>query len=418
LNRNPQQELLETVIERNELPASITPPEKRKTVLLRRQHMKMAESAHAFVRGNTVRFYEWLERKGVRATLPQGPDIWICGDCHTGNLGPVSDLEGNIDIQIRDLDQTVIGNPAHDLLRLGLSLAMAARSSDLPGVTTALMLEGMIGGYVAGLTGRTERIDLDEVQPIRHVLIEAKSRQWPHLAQERLEGGKPAIPLGKKFWALTNEERSEVECLVESDGFKKLLQTIGGHGAKHVTLLDAAYWMKGCSSLGNLRFAVLLGTGAKKHPEYRLLDIKQATQAAAPITKGAEMPVSYAERVVAGARALSPFLGERMFAATICRRPVVVRELRPQDLKFELVGLKQSEAITIARLMAGVVGRAHGRQLNQDDRSAWSRELKSRHTKGLDAPRWLWSGVLDLAALHEAAYLDHCRRYAMGQQTL
>jgi uncharacterized protein (DUF2252 family) len=26
-------------------------------------------------------------------------------------------------IQIRDLDQTVIGNPAHDLIRLGLSLA-------------------------------------------------------------------------------------------------------------------------------------------------------------------------------------------------------------------------------------------------------------------------------------------------------
>ena len=25
-------------------------------------------------------------------------------------------------IQIRDLDQTVIGNPAHDLIRLGLSL--------------------------------------------------------------------------------------------------------------------------------------------------------------------------------------------------------------------------------------------------------------------------------------------------------
>ncbi|WP_246409062.1 DUF2252 family protein [Granulicella aggregans] len=107
----------------------------------------MAESAHAYVRGNTARFYDWLASKSVQAALPQGPSVWICGDCHTGNLGPVSDLEGNIDIQIRDLDQTVIGNPAHDLLRLGLSLAMAARSSDLRGVTTSLMLEEMIGGY-------------------------------------------------------------------------------------------------------------------------------------------------------------------------------------------------------------------------------------------------------------------------------
>jgi uncharacterized protein (DUF2252 family) len=28
-----------------------------------------------------------------------------------------------------------------------------------------------------------------------------------------------------------------------------------------VEVLDAAYWMKGCSSLGRLRFAVLLGVG-------------------------------------------------------------------------------------------------------------------------------------------------------------
>ena len=52
-------------------------------------------------------------------------------------------------IQIRDLDQTVIGNPVHDMIRLGLSLAMAARGSDLPGVTTARMIERMVDGYEA-----------------------------------------------------------------------------------------------------------------------------------------------------------------------------------------------------------------------------------------------------------------------------
>ena len=76
--------------------------------------------------------------------------------------------------------------------------------------------------------------------------------------------------------------------------------------------------------------------------------------------------------------------------------------------------LQQAEAIAIARLMAGVVGRAHGRQLPTQERRAWIHDLKQRHSKGLDAPRWLWSGVLDLAALHEAAYLEHCRRYALG----
>jgi len=59
--------------------------------------------------------------------------------------------KGRVAIQIRDLDQTVIGNPAHDLIRLGLSLASAARGSNLPGVTTARILEQLVSGYEKAL---------------------------------------------------------------------------------------------------------------------------------------------------------------------------------------------------------------------------------------------------------------------------
>ena len=118
----------------------------RQAILAARRTLKMARSAHAYVRGNTQKFFEWLQVSDVEK-VPRGPAVWICGDCHVGNLGPMANAEGHIDIQIRDLDQTVIGNPAHDLIRLGLSLATAARGSDLPGVTTAKMLENMMEGY-------------------------------------------------------------------------------------------------------------------------------------------------------------------------------------------------------------------------------------------------------------------------------
>jgi len=91
--------------------------EQRTRLLAERQALKMARSAHAYVRGSTAKFYEWLESCD-RVRLPDGPPVWICGDCHVGNLGPVADVEGQVEIQIRDLDQTVIGNPAHDLIRL------------------------------------------------------------------------------------------------------------------------------------------------------------------------------------------------------------------------------------------------------------------------------------------------------------
>jgi aminoglycoside phosphotransferase (APT) family kinase protein len=111
-------------------------PGDRARVLIANRQAKMAQSAHAYVRGNTLHFYEWLKRHSSQA-IPEGPPVWICGDCHVGNIGPLADSEGKIEIQIRDLDQAVVGNPAHDLVRLALSLATAARGSDLPGVTVA-----------------------------------------------------------------------------------------------------------------------------------------------------------------------------------------------------------------------------------------------------------------------------------------
>ena len=83
--------------------------------------------------------------------LPDGPLVWICGDCHVGHLGPVADRKGNIAVQIRDLDQTTFGNPAQDIVRLALTLASVARSSNLPGVTTVRIVENMNEGYEAGL---------------------------------------------------------------------------------------------------------------------------------------------------------------------------------------------------------------------------------------------------------------------------
>jgi uncharacterized protein (DUF2252 family) len=145
-------------------------PSQRKDVLDQRRNLKMAVSAHAYVRGNTLKFYEWL-KSSERGTLPEGPAIWICGDCHVGNLGPV-------EIEIRDLHQSVIGNPAHDLVRLALSLATAARGSDLPGVSTALMMEQMIVGYEEALVGPEEQPKPSgkATEPIKFVLKQALKR--------------------------------------------------------------------------------------------------------------------------------------------------------------------------------------------------------------------------------------------------
>ena len=327
-------------------------PSARMPHLIQLRNLKMARSAHAYVRGSTVQFYEWLHSQPGRR-LPHGPAIWICGDCHAGNLGPTGDTKGRIDMHIRDLDQTVIGNPAHDLVRLALSLATAARGSDLPGVTTARMLEEMMVGYEQAFKDKP-----DEAPPrpsqVKAGMRSAVERTWKNLARERIESARPTIPLGKHF------------CV-----------------------------------------------GDKDDQEYCLIDIKEAVGAAAPRAARAKMPRDNGRRVVEGARQLSPGLGERMLATRFLDHGFFIRELLPQDMKLELDELSEIDAMHAAGYLARVVGIAHARQMDRDTRKEWMAVLQENRSKQLDAPSWLWTSVVQLVGSHEQGYLNHCRRYAL-----
>lgn len=387
-------------------------PVERIRVLSARRSLKMARNAHAFVRGSTKHFYEWLASATTR--LPQGPTIWICGDCHVGNIGPVGRSAGNPVIELRDLDQAAIGNPVYDVVRLALSLAMAARGSDLSGVTTAHMTEELVAGYERAFAGDLPPADpTDLPRPLRVIMKRAIGRTWKKLFRERLGEGKLELPLGKRFWPLSADERAALEDLVKTDAVRELITAIE-HRSPDATvrLRDAAYWVKGCSSLGLFRAALIVDViDDDKKRTSCLLDVKQAGPTSAPSVAG--LPDDHAKRVVAGAKKLAPALGERMVGCHVLDKAVFVRELLPQDLKCELDELSAEDASGVANYLGMVVGRAHGRQLNASDKAAWLSELAKHRSTTLDAPSWLWRAVVELVAIHEAAYLEHCRLYAL-----
>jgi uncharacterized protein (DUF2252 family) len=99
-----------------------------------------------------------------------------------------------------------------------------------------------------------------------------------------------------------------------------------GHGG-HLAVDDVAYSVKGCSSLGRLRCAVLLGIGKSRNEKLCLVNIKEAVRTAAPRAPGMAMPDDDAKRVVERARSLAPFFGQRMSAACFLDRPVAMRKL-------------------------------------------------------------------------------------------
>ena len=370
----------------------------------------MSRSLACYIRGSTKDFYAWLDKPA--AQIPRGPPVWICGDCHVGNFGPIAGPDGNIEIQIRDFDQATIGNPAYDVLRLGLSLSADALASDLSGVTTARMLKRLLAAYAAGLDRRRRktRKKHNGSKTLRKVLRVAASRSWTELANERIDGVDPTIPLGDRFWPISAEERDEIERLCASEEMKSLVTCLRGRddGAK-LKLLDAAYWVKGCSSLGRLRYAVLLRVGRKsKQQEFCLIDIKEAVPSVAPTQRNASGQPAL--RVVEAARRLAPAIGERMQPARFLRRPVFIRELRPQDLKPEMPRLSRQEVVRLAEFLAAVLGRAHGEQMDGVARRSWKRKIMPKRNRKGDAAPWLWLNVVHLMAAHERGYLEHCRR--------
>jgi uncharacterized protein (DUF2252 family) len=102
-----------------------------------------------------------------------------------------------------------------------------------------------------------------------------------------------------------------------------------------------------------------------------------------------------------------------MLAGRLLDKPMVLRELTPQDLKIEIDRLTADQATEMAAYLAGVVGFAHGRQMDEQTRKSWLAELGRAKSATLGAPSWLWTSIVDLSAIHEAAYLNHCRRFAL-----
>ncbi|WP_269504529.1 DUF2252 family protein [Burkholderia sp. IMCC1007] len=394
--------------------------DQREAVLATLRSRKMARSIHAYTRGSADRFYAWLANRRP-GTLPEGPAVWICGDCHLGNLGPVAAKTGEVAVQIRDLDQSVIGNPAHDLLRLGFSLATEARSSDLPGIITWRMIEALVDGYEQAFDSRRrdETSNMQRPTAVKIAMKAALHRSWRKLDRQTIKNVTPHIPLGKRFWPLSEQERTAIHTLFESataSPISAALSRAARSDAK-MTVLDAAYWVKGCSSMGQLRFAIMLDIDdgcTDRHRPY-LIDIKEAAVAKAPKHRGVRMPRDAAQRVLEGARHLSPMLGSRMCAARLDGHSVIIRELMPQDLKLDVEQLSEDDAVEASRYLALIVGRAHAAQMDGATQRAWCAELRRQRPKTVDAPSWLWRSIIELMSMHEQAYLEHCRLHVLGK---
>ena len=216
---------------------------------------------------------------------------------------------------------------------------------------------------------------------------------------------RPQIPIGKTFWSLPDNEKWSIGVLLDSAPVKSLILAISKRSAKaKVELLDSAYWMKGCSSLGKLRYAALVHVSGERRDKLSLIDIKEAVPCP-PRRPPIQPPCRPLFRRAGGGgcpRHVAPT------SATAWRRRTlsgparsVVRELMPEYLKLEIEQFSRREALGAARYLAFVIGRdARPPDEPTTSGSPGTADLCHRPSD-LDAPPWLWRAVVGLIVKHE-----------------
>jgi uncharacterized protein (DUF2252 family) len=78
-------------------------------------------------------------------------------------------------------------------------------------------------------------------------------------------------------------------------------------------------------------------------------------------------------------------------------------QLRPVESAADL-------AVEVMRQIARGGGITH-----LPDQEAILSVIAAWNAESSGAPSWVWSSVVELAGIHETAYLEHCRRHAMTQ---
>jgi uncharacterized protein (DUF2252 family) len=239
---------------------------------------------------------------------------------------------------------------------------------------------------------------------------EATSRSRKQLAREAIEDEKPVIPLGKRFWRLSAEERAAIDELVATE---RLHRVATAHRSRdddaEVVVRDAANWTKGCSSLDRLRVAVLLAVKSHKSGggSLCLIDVKGDCRRRATAHRQQNAACDNAERVVEGERHLAPYLGERVVAVRLLDRSVFLREMLPQDLKLEINQLIRPKAMKAARFLASRMGARWVRRCgaNGGPRSTGAARNIGMRRFGYGRASWAWSPAM------RRPISKHCRRY-------
>jgi uncharacterized protein (DUF2252 family) len=357
------------------------------------KYRAMRASAFSFYRGTAHLF--WEDAREQRASIPDAPNAWACGDLHLENFGSYRGANGLAYFDLNDFDEAALAPATWELARIVTSIYVAAPSLTLDRSDATMLATGFLSSYQAALSdGKALWIErATATGMVRTLLRRVKRRTLAALLDSRTtwRGGQHLLRIdGRRTLSVTGAERERLLMV-----FDRFLKThLEG---RQFTILDIARRIAGTGSLGIRRY-VLLVRDDEVPEKCILLDAKEARPSVLARSAGIEQRAweSEADRVVQLQHRMQAVAPALLRAATIGGTPFIVRELQPTEDRLSLADACDSPR----RLRGAMRSMAHT--------TAWA-QLRSSGREGS-------ATADDLIALSRSrawrlALLNYARRY-------
>ena len=153
---------------------------------LRLKYHAMRTSPLAFLRGTCHLFYAALPRS---ALLKKAPPAWISGDLHVENFGTYKGDNRQVYFDLNDFDEAALAPCTWDLLRLVLSVLVAAGSLGIRHKQRTALGKVLIDAYAEALAyGKARWVERETAEGVvRSLLDQVRHRNRKQFLDSRTE---------------------------------------------------------------------------------------------------------------------------------------------------------------------------------------------------------------------------------------
>ena len=249
------------------------------------KYRKMLRSPFYFFRGSNHLFWKDLcSDKRLTQFANKKTDIWILGDLHVCNIGIFNNAIEQIVFDFTDFDESFIGNFQFDVLRMAVSILIAAREViDISSDDETKIIEKFAEKYlesVADFYKNNEALSLNFTKHnTKHQLEERLKDAEKNKGVEDMLDKWTSIKNGKRV--LDNDEiidipeQKQQEIAQAMTNYGKTLSGKLKYDIIYFDVLDiAARIDAGTGSLGVPRYYILINGASDGKDTFRILDVK------------------------------------------------------------------------------------------------------------------------------------------------